>query len=149
MPRSLSNARARQDLLDRLERLTPDARPLWGKMTAPQMVAHLVDWMLMARGELKTAPIKKFIRYPLMKQFAVYWMPWPKGKIPTAPELIRRGAVSWGPELDLLRQYMRSYPELESRGNWPEHPAFGNMTTRAWGVLGYRHTDHHFRQFGI
>ena len=148
MPKSLSNAKARQDLLDRLERLTPEARPLWGKMTAPQMLAHLVDWMLMIRGDLRTVPIKTYVRYPPMKQFAIYWMPWPKG-VPTARELLPGRPVNWGPERELLRQYMQSYPELESRGSWPEHPAFGNMTTRAWGVLGYRHTDHHFRQFGI
>ena len=148
MPRSLSNDQARQDLLDRLERLTPEARPLWGKMTAPQMLAHLVDWMLMIRGDLRTVPIKTYVRYPPMKQFAIYWMPWPKG-VPTARELLPGRPVNWGPERELLRQYMQSYPELESRGSWPEHPAFGNMTTRAWGVLGYRHTDHHFRQFGI
>jgi hypothetical protein len=32
---------------------------------------------------------------------------------------------------------------------WPEHPAFGRMSRRVWGVLGYRHLDHHFRQFGV
>jgi len=148
MPRSLSDAGARQDLLDRLERLKPDAQARWGRMTAPQMLAHLVDWTLMIKGELKTAPINTYVRYPPMKQFAIYWMPWPKG-VPTARELLPGRPVNWGPERELLRQYMQSYPELESRGSWPEHPAFGNMTTRAWGVLGYRHTDHHFRQFGI
>jgi hypothetical protein len=33
-------------------------------------------------------------------------------------------------------------------GRWPEHPAFGKLTERAWGVLVYRHMDHHLRQFG-
>jgi len=30
---------------------------------------------------------------------------------------------------------------------WPEHPAFGALSRRAWGVLIYRHMDHHLRQF--
>lgn len=30
-----------------------------------------------------------------------------------------------------------------------EHPAFGKMTSKAWGVPGYRHLDHHFKQFGV
>src|SRR6185312_8855160 len=51
MPKSMSNVRARQELLDRLERLSPDATPLWGKMNASQMLAHLTDWMLMASGD--------------------------------------------------------------------------------------------------
>ena len=29
------------------------------------------------------------------------------------------------------------------------HPAFGKLSPRAWGVLAWRHTDHHLRQFGV
>ena len=37
----------------------------------------------------------------------------------------------------------------ESEGlGWPDHPAFGALSRRAWGVLIYRHMDHHLRQFG-
>ena len=31
----------------------------------------------------------------------------------------------------------------------PEHPAFGVLSHKAYGVLIARHTDHHFRQFGV
>ncbi|HMG96870.1 MAG TPA: hypothetical protein VK565_11245, partial [Gemmatimonadaceae bacterium] len=79
MQRSLSNALARKELLDRLERLTPEATPLWGTMSAPQMLAHLADWMLMAKGELKTAAINRPLRYPPLKQLVIYWLPFPKG----------------------------------------------------------------------
>ena len=89
MPRSLWDAPARQELVNRLDRLAPEAKPLWGKMTAPQMLAHLADWMLMAKGELKTAPKKKALRFPPLKQLVIYWLPSPKG-VPTAPELIGR-----------------------------------------------------------
>ena len=75
MQRSLSDARARQELVDRLERLSPEAKPLWGKMSAPQMLAHVSDWMLMAKGELKTAPKKRALRFPPLKQLAIYWLP--------------------------------------------------------------------------
>jgi len=88
MKKSLSDARARQELLDRLERLTPETPARWGKMNAPQMLAHVADWMLMAKGELKAAPKKRPLRYPVIKQLAIYWLPFPKG-VPTAPELIR------------------------------------------------------------
>src|SRR5438045_9746432 len=89
MPKTLWNAGSRQELLDRLGRLKPDARPLWGRMNAPQMVAHLVGWMRMATGELLTAPLNRPIRYPPLKQMIIYWLPRPKG-VPTAPELISR-----------------------------------------------------------
>ena len=29
------------------------------------------------------------------------------------------------------------------------HPMFGAMARRDWLIWGYRHTDHHLRQFGV
>jgi len=148
MKKSLSDARARQELLDRLERLTPETPARWGKMNAPQMLAHVADWMLMAKGELKAAAKKRPLRYPVIKQLAIYWLPFPKG-VPTAPELIRKKPVVWAIEYAAVRHHLQSFENLDANTMWPEHPAFGKLTRTAWNVLGYRHTDHHFRQFGI
>ncbi len=149
MPKTLWNAGSRQELLDRLGRLKPDARPLWGRMNAPQMVAHLVGWMRMATGELLTAPLNRPIRYPPLKQMIIYWLPWPKG-VPTAPELISREQYDFASEHASFCRYLESFDERpDPKKIWPEHPAFGSLTTREWGVLGYRHTDHHLRQFGV
>jgi hypothetical protein len=147
MAKSLANARARQELVDRLGRLTPETKPLWGKMTAPQMLAHLADWMLMARGELNVAPKKAPLRYPPIKQLVIYWLPFPKG-VPTAPELITRKPLAWGVEHAAVRRDVESWENLKPSA-WPAHPVFGQMTTNAWCVLAYRHMDHHLRQFGI
>lgn len=148
MQKSLSNARVRQELLDRLERLAPDTTPLWGRMTAPQMLAHLAGWMLMARGELKTAPRNLPLRYPLLKQLIIYWLPFLKG-VPTAPELKSRKPSDWAIEQAAVRKHIQWFENPDPKATWPEHPAFGKMTPKAWCVLAYRHTDHHLRQFGI
>ena len=148
MKRSLSDPRARQQLVGRLERLAPEAKPRWGKMTASQMVAHLADWMLMAKGELKTAAKKRPLRFPPIKQLVIYWLPFPKG-VPTAPELITRKPLAWTVELAAVRRHVESWDNLSRQPMWPEHPVFGKMTPKAWGVLAYRHMDHHLRQFGI
>jgi hypothetical protein len=148
MQKSLSDARAREELLERLERLTPETPARWGKMTAPQMLAHVTDWMLMAKGELKAAAKKRPLRYPVVKQLVIYWLPFPKG-VPTARELISRKPSEWAIERASVRQHVESFGSLDAAMVWPDHPAFGKMTPRLWLVLGYRHTDHHFRQFGI
>lgn len=148
MPESLSNARARQALLDRLERLEPDATARWGRMTAPQMLAHLVDWMLMATGTLKTAPKPRVLRYPPLKQLAIYWLPFPRN-VPTAPELIGRAPLDWAMERAELRRHVQAFAHVDAKTKWPPHPVFGTMSTKAWSVLGYRHLDHHLRQFGV
>ena len=148
MQRSLWDAGARSNLLARIDRLKPDAAPRWGRMNAPQMVAHVIDWMRMIKGEIATAPRHGPLRRTPVKQLVIYWMPWPKG-VPTAPELLRSHPATWDAEVEALREHLRTFEQLASRTEWPDHPAFGKLSTRTWGVLGYRHTDHHFRQFGV
>jgi hypothetical protein len=148
MPKSLWNAQARRELLDRMERLSPAAKPLWGRMNAPQMLAHLANWMQMAEGNLETAAMNRPLRYPPLKQLVIYWLPFPKG-VPTAPELISREPSDWSIEQAAVRQHIQSFEKKDPKAMGPLHPAFGKLTPKAWGVLGYRHIDHHFRQFGI
>ena len=148
MAKSLWNAREREDLLNRLQRLSPESKPLWGRMNAPQMLAHLSKWMQMADGTLATAVMKRPLRYPLIKQFVIYWMPFPKG-VPTAPELLCRDEFAWDTEYAAVRRLILSFEKRDPKRPWPVHPAFGKLSSRAWGVLGYRHIEHHFRQFGI
>src|SRR5689334_22161660 len=149
MPKSLANPIVRQEMLTRLGRLSPDASARWGKMNATQMLAHLVDWMAMADGSLPTAPIRKAgLHYPVLKQLAIYWLPFPKN-VMTAPELKRRKAQDWLIELEAVRRRLEEFDTFAARDDWPPHPVFGSMTRRGWCVFAYRHMDHHFRQFGI
>ena len=147
MPKSLWNAPAREELLARLDRLTPDATPLWGRMTAPEMLAHLTGWMLMIKGDLPIKPRNLIIRHTPIKQLLIYWLPFPKG-VPTAKELIGRTQLDWSVEKAEIRRHIESFESNAGR-TLPDHPAFGALTPAAWGVLGYRHTDHHLRQFGV
>ncbi len=54
---SLFEARARQALQQRIDRLTPDRQPLWGRLSAPRMLMHIGDQMRQAIGELEVAPV--------------------------------------------------------------------------------------------
>ena len=117
-------------------------------MNATQMMTHLTEWMRLATGELKSAPKNKPMRYPVIKQLIIYVMPWPKG-VPTAPELLTREASGWEAEHADFTERLGSFGKLKSKSDWPLHPVFGRLSTRTWGVLGYKHTDHHLRQFGV
>lgn len=135
-------------LCARLERLKPDATARWGKFTAPQMVCHLVDALKMASGELGVKARKMPLRYTPIKQLVIYWLPFPKGA-PTAPELLKRQATEWHGELNELRRAFAAFQKRGTAGPFVPHPAFGKLSPRAWGVLVYRHTDHHLKQFGV
>jgi hypothetical protein len=140
---------ARDEICRRMEKLTLDAKPQWGKFNATEMLAHMNDAMRMAMGELPVAPKKLPIRYPPLKQLIIYLLPFPKGA-PTAPELIARGSkADFEKEKADFRRVAERLGTKPASDHWPDHPAFGAMTHKAWGVLGYRHADHHLRQFGL
>ena len=146
--KTIWNEADRRALQNRLHSLNAGSRARWGKMNAPQMMAHLADALRMAVGDLPCQPKNVPLRYPPLKQLVIYWLPWPEGA-PTAPELISRVPASWPGEVadvaGLLERVARQPPDVP----FAEHPAFGRLSRRAWGVLIYRHTDHHLRQFGV
>jgi hypothetical protein len=137
----------RRILDERMARLTPAHTPLWGRMTAPQMVAHLVDALRMAIGELHVPMRKTVFRYPPLKQLLVYVVPMPKN-VPTAKQL-QREPGAWESELAALRGMLPRFAARDRNGAWPVHPIFGPLGARGWGALALRHCDHHLRQFGV
>ena len=132
----------------RVAALTPQHRAAWGKMDAPRMVAHLVESGRMALGELPVAPRALPIRYFPLNWLIIHWLPFPKGA-PTAPELIARVPATWADDVARLADVLRRVSAKGPGGTWPAHPAFGNITGTDWGVLVFRHTDHHLRQFRV
>ncbi len=145
--RSIWNPSDCRELDERVRRLTPEHAARWGRMSAAQMVVHLSSSLRMASGELAVAPKHLPLRYPPLKQLALYWLPIPKN-LPTAPELIARAPGEWSSELRDLCAQLEAVVRRGPGGVAAIHPAFGRMTAKGWGVLVYRHMDHHLRQFG-
>ena len=135
-------------MLTRIRQLTPERRPVWGRMTCAQMVTHLTDAFDLYMGVLTSARKRTPLQYPPLKQLLVYFVPIPKN-VPTAPELIARVPGEWSDEIARLTRTVSTFAGQHARTDWPLHPIFGRMSGRAYGVLAYRHTDHHLRQFGV
>ena len=144
--RSMFNDEDRSSMVARIDRVSSGAQARWGKMNAEQMLAHLVESMRMAMGEISPKPKKLPLRYFPLKQLVIYWLPFPKGA-PTAPELLVRRATDWQAECADLKHLLERLGAMEGAREWPDHPAFGRMASRDWGTLVHRHVDHHLRQF--
>jgi hypothetical protein len=139
----------RNDICERVGRLTPDTKARWGKFNAAQMVAHLNDAMRMASGELQVPSKKLPIRFFQLKQIILYVVPFPKGA-PTAPLLLARCEnADLAAEQAQFRSIAERTAAKPSSDDWPDHPAFGTMSHKAWGKLVFKHTDHHLHQFGV
>jgi hypothetical protein len=139
----------RSSFVDRVTQLRVDAKPRWGKMSASAMLAHLNDSYRMTTGELAVKPKRGPLKYAPIKQLIIYVLPFPKGA-PTAPELIARGDNA------VLEDERRLFVRLcDQLGGLPStailqpHPAFGVLSYDEYGALMAKHTQHHFRQFGI
>lgn len=146
--KSMWQESARQELQDRLANLTPERRAQWGQFTAPRMVAHITQSLKSSLGELAVQPKHTPLRYAPLKQLVIYWLPFPKN-VPTVPELLARQPGDWSSDVAEVRALMDRFVTRNPKDAWPSHAAFGKMTGKQWGVLMYRHTDHHFRQFGV
>ncbi|MBS1801586.1 MAG: DUF1569 domain-containing protein [Acidobacteria bacterium] len=150
MMKSLASASVVAETRERLQRLTEQDRPLWGKMTVRQMVRHLSCAYEVALAERKVEAVKG--PPPWLMKFAALRLPlqWPKGKAETPPELKR--AVEKdpsGPFGELVDEAVAKMEAVASGTRWQEsHPFFGAMTSADWMRWGYLHADHHLRQFG-
>ena len=138
---------ARAALLARLDRLTPDRTARWGRMSAPQMVSHLIESYRFGSGELSLprwpVPFRRLVTW-----LALYVVPFPKGA-PAAPALLTRVPDSWPQDVEALRVRIATFAPPPPGAPRPPHPIFGVLRDADLGVLAYKHTDHHFRQFGV
>jgi hypothetical protein len=146
--KSLFDERLHGDLLARVNRIAGDMRPKWGKMNAEQMLTHLVESMKLATGEL-VAPLEKLpIRHAPLRQLIVYWLPWPKSS-PTSPSLLPANSATIERSKSELARLLADISARKTQKQWPQHPAFGALSRRGWGVLTLRHLEHHLKQFGV
>jgi hypothetical protein len=149
MARSLLDPTTRAALLARFRSLSPDAAPRWGRMTAPQMLAHLNDQMRHTLGDAQAAPRPGPLRWPLIRYVVMFWLPWPRGRAKGPPEAFLTLPTTWSADLATFEVLVDRFVREEGRGQWPEHAIFGPMTRRTWGRFCHRHFDYHLQQFGV
>ena len=145
---SILNEADRAEITTRLRSLSVSSTGRWGSMSVVSMLQHLRLSTRMAVGELPVASVNKraFQVFPL-KHLILYVLPFPKGA-PTAPELKPSNAVSLEEERAALLELLERIGTGPREGAGPAHPLFGPMSRREWGVVTYKHADHHLRQFG-
>lgn len=131
-------------ILSRLNSITGTEQRLWGKMSEAQMLVHCRKQIEMALGIIPTKPMYPRPIHWLTKITFGYYIPWPKNLI-TAPEMVAKDESVFETELESLLSTITAFIEAEK---FYPHPIFGNLTKEDWGLIIYKHLDHHLRQFG-
>lgn len=140
-----------EEVIARINNLTADTIPKWGKMDVAQMLAHLnvVYEKVYDPNHPKTGSIKRFLLKIFVKSIVVSEKPYKKNS-PTAPEFKMVGEKDFENEKNRLIDYVQKTQELgKDHFHNTEYPSFGILTGDEWNNLFYKHIDHHLTQFGV
>ena len=145
--KSLLDPEVAHEMLSRLDRLAPTAKGGWGRMSVAQMLHHVAGGLRMATGDLAIPRRPGPLRLFPIKQLVVFVLPFPRNA-PTSPALIFKEEFDFDAERAAVRDLLSSFAKRDIL-SWPEHPAFGPLNREQWGVMAWKHVDHHLRQFGV
>lgn len=148
---SLFNTTDNNAFIQRIQKLTPESKPLWGKMTVAQMLAHCQQPLKVAFGELtlkKSIPGILFGSY-FKKKFLKADNTFSKNS-PTDPAFIVKNDKNFEEEKNKLIPLIQKLAiEGAASIRNEKHPFFGNMNPQEWDIIQTKHLDHHLRQFGV
>ncbi|MDX5345899.1 MAG: DUF1569 domain-containing protein [Hymenobacteraceae bacterium] len=140
-----------QELIDRINKLSPGTQPEWGKMNVAQMLAHCnVTYELVYDNKHpKPNPFMKFILKMLVKNAVVSEKPFKKSG-QTAPAFLVTDERNFEAEKKRLIDHISQTQKLgAAHFNGKESHSFGVLSETEWNNMFYKHLDHHLTQFGV
>lgn len=148
---TIRNEQDRAKLIERISKLNGDEQPIWGQMTADQMMSHLVQ-----AGELpfeaSVADNSNLLSRTLIKPLMLYVLSMPKEvKVSADLDQQQKGRKPRGLATDreLLIESIKKLATLPFDHKCLDHPFFGKMSAKQWALIAHKHIDHHLKQFGV
>ncbi|MCO5234542.1 MAG: DUF1569 domain-containing protein [Chitinophagales bacterium] len=148
--KTIWNSQEQAELKNRLDNLQQNAIQKWGKMNAAQMLKHIDIAYKNAIDEIKVSknPLSSIVSLGPVKKLLIFGMPFMKN-LPTAKEYIPKDNEDFQTnKIEFLNTFQKithtSVPK-----DFVSHPIFGKLSYEEWGVLLYKHLDHHLQQFGV
>ena len=138
-------------IIERINKLSPDSRPVWGEMSVAQMLAHYsVSYELIY--EDKHPRPNGFIRFLLrsfVKDSVVNDKPYKKNSR-TGPAFLITDEKEFMSEKERLVNYIiRTYELGAVHFDLKESHSFGKLSLTEWSNTFYKHLDHHLNQFSV
>jgi hypothetical protein len=151
MKKNIFDKQAAHEVVKRIQKVQPSAKPRWGCMTEVEMFFHLNEALrrtMMTRQEPKRSTLKQKI----LKIYFIYIAPqFPKNV--EAPKFVNMKKNSFQLQgfeqeqnklIERVNEFQQSQKELAQ-----SHPIFGRLTRKQWGIFTWMHLDHHLRQFNV
>jgi hypothetical protein len=142
------------DIMQRIMRLQPESERRWGSMAVAQTLAHCTFGIQMATGVInpKRAPFPANVLGLVIRPLVFGDDKPMRRNSPSSPELFMADPARCdfeGERMQLIAtidSFVRKGPAYCSQH---PHPFFGSLKPQQWGILAYKHVDHHLRQFGV
>lgn len=147
--KNIFNLQENQELITRINQLTPNSKAIWGIMTVDQMLNHCNDAVLVAFNE-KELQVSVFFQFlgKLLKNSVLNSVEFKKNS-PTAKEFKYNSNF----DFDTIQKELVKNIERFQQGSHVikchKHPFWGKMNSEDWNKLMWKHLDHHLRQFGV
>jgi len=137
----------KQDIVNRINKLTAHSQRQWGKMDVAQMLAHCQMPLGVATGDhkLKGSFFLSLIG-PLFKSQLYNDKPF-KRDLPTDISFKIGDTRDFEIEKQKLIAMIDHFSESSMSGE--PHPFFGKLTKLQWSRGTWKHLDHHLAQFGV
>jgi hypothetical protein len=148
---SMYEAATVETVISRLDKLTPESTPQWGKMNSAQMLAHLNVGYDVAFGkkEVKMNGFMKLMMKMFVKGIVASPKPYSKNGR-TAPFFVIADKRDFNKEKEA---FIANIKETQSKGEsffeGLDSPSFGVLTAIEWNFTLQKHIEHHFEQFGL
>ena len=138
-----------KSIINRILALQPQTQAHWGRMNVVQMLKHCTVGLKVAFGEIK---LKKTFIGIVFGRAAKKMLLKPasfKKNLPTDKHFIVTSEGDFEKAKQELISYVEKFITLGELALTNEpHPFFGKLKPEEWGILHYKHLDHHLRQFG-
>ena len=138
------------EIRNRIASLRPESEGRWGVMNVAQMLAHCSAWMEMALGMTSRKQVLLGRLFGRLAKQSVLGAKPIRQNMPTDRSLAVADCRDFAMEqrrlLERVEQFSSGGPERCTRH---PHSFFGLLTPAEWALMGYKHLDHHLRQFGV
>ena len=138
---------SREGIVARVRQVQPTSVRRWGVMAPELLLPHLAGGIRRALEKPATGPVPGPLLGLIKRWLLIHQLPWPKAKIQSPPNSFRVPPTTWKQDQETVVSLIQAFVTTDADKLTQLHPTFGRMTARDWGVLQYRHLDHHLRQF--
>jgi len=141
----------RQRAPELLMSVDPTRRPFWGQLTAPQMLAHLTEWVGRSAGRNSLSVPLPAVHFEPIRQWLLSAAPLANYPPLPAPLASLAADATLAPAVAALQQALDDFFDYHARHPAVTfaHPMFGPLTYGQWLVTHFKHFNHHFMQFGL